>query len=77
MDPEQVRAEMKATRDRIDRKLDLLQVRISESGGQVARVALGAGALLSSLYVWAKVRQGRQRRRAKAQLLARAQGYTY
>ena len=77
MDTEQVRAEMRATRDRIDRKLDLLQSRVSQQRGQAARVAVGGGALISTLDMWAKLRQRQQRKRARAHLLARAQGYAY
>lgn len=76
MDPEQVRAEMRATRDRIDRKLDLLQARVADSRGQATRAALGAGGLVSFLYVWAKLRQTRQRRRARAHVLARIRRYS-
>lgn len=75
MDPEQVRAEMRATRERIDRKLDLLQARVADSRGQATRAALGGGALVSFLYTWAKLRQRRQRRRARAQVLARVRRY--
>ncbi len=77
MDPEQVRAEMRETRRRIDQKLDLLQARMSEQKGAVTSAALGGGALLTAFYMWAKVRAKRQARRrhlhAREQLLARAQ----
>jgi len=66
MDPEQVRAEMKATRERIDLKLDLLQARVAASGGQMKRAAFGGGALLSMLLLWAKRRQARRQERARA-----------
>jgi hypothetical protein len=55
---------MRATRERIDRKLDLLQSRVAESRGQARRVALGGSALISTLYIWSKLRQAFQRRRA-------------
>ena len=75
MDPEQVRAEMRATRERIDRKLDLLQARVADSRGQATKAALAGGALLSFLYTWAKLRQARQRSKARARVLARASRY--
>ena len=77
MDPEQVRAEMRETRRRIDHTLDLLQARMAEQKGAVTSAALGGGALLTAFYMWAKVRAKRQARRrrtqVRAQLLARAQ----
>ena len=79
MDPEQVRAEMKATRRRIDEKLDLLQARMAAQKGLVTRAALGGGALVSGLYMWsrlrAKLRARRQRKYAREHMLARAQGW--
>lgn len=72
MDPEQVRAEMRATRERIDRNLDLLQARVADSRGQATRAALGGGALVSFLYFWARLRSSRQRRKSRAHVLARA-----
>lgn len=59
MDPEQIRAEMKATRERIDRELNRLQTRTIDRQGRTKLFAFAGGALLSMLFVWA-------RRRAKA-----------
>jgi hypothetical protein len=66
---------MRATRDRIDRKLDLLQARVADSRGQATRAALGGGAFLSFLYMWARLRKARQRRRARARVLTRVRRY--
>jgi hypothetical protein len=75
MDPEQVRSEMRATRRRIDEKLDLLQARMQEQRGAVTRTALGGGALLSLFYMWSKLRARNRRKRARAHVLARAQSW--
>jgi hypothetical protein len=69
---------MRATRRRIDEKLDLLQARMSAQSGAVTRAAVGGGALLSAFYMWAKLRAKRQTKRrrqhAREHLLARARG---
>lgn len=67
MDPKQVRAEMtamkldkmRATRERIDLKLDLIQARAAASKGPAGRIAFGAAALGSVLGFLAK-RRGRR-----------------
>jgi hypothetical protein len=66
---------MRATRDRIDRKLDLLQARVADSRGQATRAALGGGALVSALYLWSRLRQSRHRRRARGYVRPRAAAY--
>ncbi len=75
MDPEQVRSEMRATRRRIDEKLDLLQTRMQEQRGAMTRTAVGGGALLSVFYMWSKMRARSRRKRARAHVLARAQSW--
>jgi hypothetical protein len=66
MDPQQSRAQVKATRDRIDRKLDLIQARVKHSRGRANRIAFVSGAILSALFFWARRRQSRNRQRARA-----------
>ena len=68
MDSEQVRAEMRETRRRIDQKLDLLQARVSESRIQATRAVLGLGGLVTSLYMLSRIRHAWLRRRAPGQL---------
>lgn len=60
MDPEQVRAEMTTTRERIDRKLDRLEARLAESRWRLTRIAQGAGALVGTLYRRASRRRARR-----------------
>ena len=63
MDAEQIRAEMNATRQRIDRKLDVLQMRVSEASGQALRVAgVVSGALAVTAILFAALRSRRRRR---------------
>ena len=57
MDPQQIRDEMKATRERIDRKLDLLQTESARRKGRAKLIAFAGGALASMMFfVWARRR---------------------
>jgi hypothetical protein len=53
---------MKATRERIDRKLDRLQARATASSWLIKGVAFVGGVLISTVYVWSKRRQARRKR---------------
>lgn len=50
MVPKQVHAEMKATREIVDHRLDMLQARIARSKGRFGRVALAGSVLVSALF---------------------------
>ena len=65
MDPEQVRAKMKAARERIDAKLDRLEARATKSRKPVKLAAIAAGVLIPAAYVLARRRKAR-RQRARA-----------
>jgi hypothetical protein len=60
MDPQQIRDQMKATREEIDRKLDKLQGRLARRKSRGRMMALAGGALASMVFfVWAR-RRARQ-----------------
>jgi hypothetical protein len=67
MDAEQIQAEMRATRSRIDRNLDRLQARMTDTGGRAARrvagVAVIAAGIRLTLSVFRRLRARARRRR--------------
>jgi hypothetical protein len=57
MDPQQIRDQMKVTRQEIDRKLDKLQGRLARRKSRGRMMALAGGALASMVFfVWARRR---------------------
>ena len=63
MDPEQIRNEMRATRQRIDRKLDLLQARVNSAGSQPIMATGVIATVLAVVIAAFKLNQRRRRRR--------------
>lgn len=64
MDPERLRSEMKARRERIDFELDLLEARMAASSRRAKRTAVAGSALaaISAIYNWMKRRETRRAR---------------
>jgi hypothetical protein len=57
---------MRAVRERIDRKLNLLQGRVTRPKGRVQRFALIGGVVIASLLILNRLRHARRERRAAA-----------